>query len=398
MQIIDFIFTGVIFVLISSALIIFFKPSGLRINNVLLALAFVIISLSYFYLVLRSIGMLSRNPHLLRLVAPLVYAVGPLLFFYVRNTFRSKSGLEFNDFLHFIPVVIHFIDLVPFYFSPVEVKRSMALLIEADINQIFISADGFIPIWIHYSLKTVSLLIYVGFCLSEYGYYKDKINLGVLRETRLIILGFLFFALMQAVTLLNGYFGFYASLESLDITFLIQLIFLFLSIIFFMVFILGHITQKYAHEVTSSELIGPTLEEFVSTEDIKLLSQFQEYYLKKYSISNLKKIGLQIENTLKSDEKFRDPEYSVEHLADSLEIHPKDLSYIINAHFKIRFTELVNKYRVSYAKSFMESDDAKHLTIEGMASLSGFRSKSTFYRAFKKYEGCTPSEYLLRKS
>lgn len=47
-------------------------------------------------------------------------------------------------------------------------------------------------------------------------------------------------------------------------------------------------------------------------------------------------------------------------------------------------------------KNLALSEDASRLSIMGIAYECGFNSKAAFYRAFKKYENCSPSEYLSR--
>ena len=56
------------------------------------------------------------------------------------------------------------------------------------------------------------------------------------------------------------------------------------------------------------------------------------------------------------------------------------------------FSDLVNSYRVELAKETLIKD--KHLSVEGVALNSGFNSRATFYRVFKKHTGFSPTEYL----
>jgi AraC-like DNA-binding protein len=285
------------------------------------------------------------------------------------------------------PILIHFIDLIPFYSLGLEEKREITQLIEADVNNLFKVCHGYIPIQIHYTLKALSILVYAGFCWSEYTFYKDKIQPGIVRETKLIILGFLFFSLMQSITLLNGYFGFHPKLASLDISFLTQLCFLFLTLIFFAVFTIGHFGQKYsATEVLLHDKPIP------ETDVIAIKNQ--EYFTNKYPEEVLQKYGEKIKLKFKTESLYLDPNLDSEQLAEAINIHPKDLSYIINCYFNTRFSELVNSHRVEHAKKLLISEDVAHLTMEGIGNLSGFKSKSTFYRVFKQYEGCTPAEFL----
>jgi AraC-like DNA-binding protein len=67
------------------------------------------------------------------------------------------------------------------------------------------------------------------------------------------------------------------------------------------------------------------------------------------------------------------------------------LSFAINNGFGKNFNDFINELRIEEVKSRMErSGDAGLLAI---AFESGFNSKATFNRAFKKFTGLTPREY-----
>ena len=53
-------------------------------------------------------------------------------------------------------------------------------------------------------------------------------------------------------------------------------------------------------------------------------------------------------------------------------------------------------YRVEHAKKLIREDKNAKLTVEELAELVGYNSKSSFNNVFKKFTLITPSEY--RKS
>ena len=69
---------------------------------------------------------------------------------------------------------------------------------------------------------------------------------------------------------------------------------------------------------------------------------------------------------------------------------------IINEHFEQNFKEYINSYRINHAKEMIQK--GSNFSLEGIGYESGFNSRTSFYRAFKKFEGRTPSEYLKAKS
>jgi AraC-like DNA-binding protein len=80
-------------------------------------------------------------------------------------------------------------------------------------------------------------------------------------------------------------------------------------------------------------------------------------------------------------------------IAQALEINVSTLSTVINLSFEKNFNDLVNEYRVEACKRKMQDKNYAHLSLLGIAYESGFNSKTTFNRAFKKYTNQSPSEF-----
>ena len=66
------------------------------------------------------------------------------------------------------------------------------------------------------------------------------------------------------------------------------------------------------------------------------------------------------------------------------------VSQVINEKLNKNFFELLAIYRVEYAKKLISEDKDIKLTIEELAELVGYNSKSSFNIAFKKYTLKTP--------
>jgi AraC-like DNA-binding protein len=68
-------------------------------------------------------------------------------------------------------------------------------------------------------------------------------------------------------------------------------------------------------------------------------------------------------------------------------------SQVINEKMDKNFFELLAGYRVEHARKLIEEDRDRKLTVEELADLVGYNSKSSFNTAFKKLTSFTPSEY-----
>ena len=84
---------------------------------------------------------------------------------------------------------------------------------------------------------------------------------------------------------------------------------------------------------------------------------------------------------------------SLRTLSDSLQIQPHHLSVVIKRYHNNSFNDFINSYRIAHATTLLASNKHNNLSIEGVGISSGFNSRATFYRAFKRIKGMTPKEY-----
>ncbi|MDW3645584.1 MAG: helix-turn-helix domain-containing protein [Bacteroidia bacterium] len=89
---------------------------------------------------------------------------------------------------------------------------------------------------------------------------------------------------------------------------------------------------------------------------------------------------------------YTKPNLKSEELAKLLDISVHELSTLLNDSLGKRFTDFINEYRVNRSKELMKS--MQNYTFEAIGYEAGFNSKSTFYAAFKKITGQSPSKYL----
>ena len=66
----------------------------------------------------------------------------------------------------------------------------------------------------------------------------------------------------------------------------------------------------------------------------------------------------------------------------------------INREMGMSFNEYINRMRVAYAQALM--DENPRMSLTEVAEKSGFNSATSFYRNFKLYMDCTPSDYQKR--
>ena len=120
--------------------------------------------------------------------------------------------------------------------------------------------------------------------------------------------------------------------------------------------------------------------------------------LRKYHNSGLSTeeqimIKKQLQKLIHGERQFLDHELSLSTLANELNISTNHLSQTINTEFQCNFYQYINEIRINFAKQLIESDKSSKLKALTISLDSGFKSTSTFYTAFKKVTGLTPSEF-----
>lgn len=102
-------------------------------------------------------------------------------------------------------------------------------------------------------------------------------------------------------------------------------------------------------------------------------------------------------NDLMEHEKlYRDERLNLEKCAGELHISSHQLSEFINKNLKVSFTTFVNQYRVNEAKDLLLGEN--RLSVLSVAYSVGFNSKSSFYEAFNKETGFSPSDFKKKQS
>lgn len=88
-----------------------------------------------------------------------------------------------------------------------------------------------------------------------------------------------------------------------------------------------------------------------------------------------------------------DPDLTLTRLADELEMPEKILSFVLNEGIGSGYRDYINGLRVDEAKAQLADPGRADRSVLVIATDSGFNSKATFNRIFKRFTGRTPTEY-----
>ncbi|TKG89227.1 AraC family transcriptional regulator [Puteibacter caeruleilacunae] len=119
---------------------------------------------------------------------------------------------------------------------------------------------------------------------------------------------------------------------------------------------------------------------------------------KKYAKSSLKsdtseQLWEKITDVMDNRKLWQNPEIRLNNLAEEVNETVHHVSQVINERKQLNFFDFINQYRINEARELLTTEKGKHFKILAIAFEVGFNSKTTFYTAFKKETGLTPSEY-----
>lgn len=138
--------------------------------------------------------------------------------------------------------------------------------------------------------------------------------------------------------------------------------------------------ENHLHLLTIIAAICSQKIKNLQTQVKKPLTRTNKYFRKLESLMGLKKI-------------YRNPNLSLSSTAEMLGISACYLSSMINSIINTSFIDYINGYRVTDVKNNLHAGRYKHYTILSVGLEAGFNSKSTFYTAFRKHTGMSPSDY-----
>jgi len=324
-----------------------------------------------------TIGFMSwydtfRNTKINYYLISLGLASGPLIYYYIKASVEESFSFTKKDTLHFLPVIL----FVLFY----------AFVYVYDLNQpgFADTQNGVLFSWAmeHLSvmfsvLFTLQLLIYLVLSFKLYYLFRNRLVQEYsntykyeLRWLRNFLFAYTFLFVYDVIQMITeGYIFDLHWTEEWWYQFCSALVVIYVGV-------MGYFTPlENVKKIKLSKSIDP-LENDSVVEEFK----FQD------DLNHVCKL-------IKSEKLYLDPNLSLSQLSRKVKLSSSQLSFIINKGKGINFNDFINQYRVEYVKTQLIDPDKKHLTILAIAYDSGFNSKATFNRVFKRISGDSPSSF-----
>ncbi|MEM6317100.1 MAG: helix-turn-helix domain-containing protein [Bacteroidota bacterium] len=98
-------------------------------------------------------------------------------------------------------------------------------------------------------------------------------------------------------------------------------------------------------------------------------------------------------NYLAEEKAYRDVDLTIGKLAKRINVPKHYVSQIINEKIGCSFLDYINQQRIAEAKELLSATNLNGATYIDIGKKVGFKAKSTFYAAFKKYNHHSPGDF-----
>ncbi|MBN8432050.1 AraC family transcriptional regulator [Microbulbifer salipaludis] len=298
------------------------------------------------------------------------YLDGMLLFFCVKSLIFRDFRVRPRDAMHLLPFVLALVYMSAVFFRlPLEQRLEL------------ISSESLVYGWHYVLVEFLCKVLRVAYCLWSLWlivHYTHRLksthsNVEKVDVTwvKVLVAGFMLVMLMEVVLSIAKMFSLY---QHYDLG----------------VFEKIGLTGYYTVFVLVNLLVFTGVRYFASFESLR-----QPEKVRKPSGEQVFNPALaeDIDRKMHAEKLYLQPDVTIDLLAESLEIPTRDLSMVINRHFKMNFYEFINRYRIQEAMRLLRSADGEGKTITDIYLEVGFNSKSVFNTFFKKAAGMTPSQY-----
>ncbi len=298
-------------------------------------------------------------PSLSNFTEPFQLLFGPLLYLYLRRL-NGDPAIRRVCLLHFLPFMgvaaLLGIFILKHYQSEPLGRSTRTLLI-------VLSSAAYGQLWVYYLLN-----------IRELRRYRAKLK-HTCSDIERVCESWVGHSLVAVLLCYTGISILYAASHHLDYVPINKM----LAIIFALLIYI----------VVYGLLRRPTL--FTGAADMP--PRYQRSGLKEQGVDDLM---IAVRDFMQQNKSYIDPELSLQALADLLGRNAHHLSQAINSENNGNFFDFVNSYRVEEVKSRLLDPQHKGETVLNIALASGFNSKASFNRIFKKHTQQTPSSF--RKS
>ncbi len=330
--------------------------------------------------------------HLLRTAQFTFMLVMPCSFLYMR---RVLKGREFRpkDLLHFLLPLIYLVDMAPFFLlsaaAKVDVLKAMT---PADLN-LYYDEGWFMPRYGHVLLRYGQVIFYwvMQILLLRQNAKNNQVIIDA-GSTQWRWLIWLTVTQMFTIILPGFVAVFFSAEDALDMVKISTLIAVVGQCYFLLLYpaVLYSGASIWFPAVSEKADKAPASGIVEVKPEAEADQQAEHPY---YTQDMLDEVATIVRKVMEDRKPFLSPSFGLREMANVTGISMHKLSAYINRLEGKNFHGYVNEMRIQYCLGKLEDGDQRMKTLEAIGQESGFQSRVTFIRAFKKVTGVNPSQY-----
>ena len=128
--------------------------------------------------------------------------------------------------------------------------------------------------------------------------------------------------------------------------------------------------------------------------DIMLATEIAYAKSKLIGVDTASKLA-ELKDLMIADKHYENENLNLTMVADLLELNSHQLSELINTHHQCSFPQYVRQHRIEAAKELLISEP--NASVLSISMMTGFKSQSSFYNAFKELTNESPASYRKAK-
>lgn len=120
-----------------------------------------------------------------------------------------------------------------------------------------------------------------------------------------------------------------------------------------------------------------------------------KYQRARLGIGEGQRYKIALMEAMESQELYLNCDLTLPDLAGASGLPARQISQVLNSHMNQNFFSFVNSYRIQLAQNMLLDADTSDMPIVELALEVGFKSKSSFYDAFKRVTNMTPTQFKV---
>ncbi len=345
----------------------------------------------------------TSKPKIMLGIYMVLYAIcHALLFYFTTNVQGTYSNISLNLFTLYFPFFAATPVFFYLYIMSVTGKKSSGLKISLHflipLLLLFIISFSFLPLSSDDKQQVVQNL----FKISLNPGSNDFSRLWHVAMMLIIMQGFIYIFFIFKVIRKNDKMisEHYSYTENLSLNWLKYVFYIFF-VSYFVYFIAGNFINDFYTDTSiniayniNQAIITFLLGFFGIKQERLEISQKKENNLTNFINGEKKNIKMKLLNHMNTKKPHLNPDLRIEKLAQDMETNRSYLSALIKEETGLNFCNFINKYRVEEFIHRYRKQEYDKFNIQGLAHDVGFKSKSSFYQAFKKFKSATPLNYI----